>query len=310
MRIYAASSWCNQLQPAVIIALREAGHEVYDFRHPEEGDDGFSWSSIDPDWQSWTLEQYRAALKHPLAVAGFSKDHAAMEWADACVYILPCGRSASLELGWFCGQGKPSVVLLADAEPELMIKEADHICITLLEVLAALTQIGAGVAESTGRAPSAWATEEQVGALVVERDQHLRRQVRTLKILTEGFSIGETESGLEQAAADLVAKHNAEQWSLAKDWASAMEDFDEADGAPAVCEGCQRPARYSDDHGVELCRECYDVLVRESWPAGTEVRFTEDDGSISRAKTTSEPWRLRGTWWPGYDWEPPRTLED
>ena len=144
MRIYVASSWRNPRQPSVVVALREAGHEVYDFRHPRvQGpagaqEHGFAWSDIDPSWESWTVAQYRAALRHPLAEAGFASDHAAMEWADACVYVLPCGRSASLELGWFCGQGKITVVLLADAEPELMIKEADHICVSLDEVLSAL----------------------------------------------------------------------------------------------------------------------------------------------------------------------------
>lgn len=47
MRIYVASSWRNKIQPSVVVALREAGHEVYDFRNPREGDTGFHWSDID-----------------------------------------------------------------------------------------------------------------------------------------------------------------------------------------------------------------------------------------------------------------------
>ena len=33
-KIYVASSWRNREQPSVVKALREAGHEVYDFRNP------------------------------------------------------------------------------------------------------------------------------------------------------------------------------------------------------------------------------------------------------------------------------------
>lgn len=144
MRVYVASSWRNPHQPAVVTALRTAGHEVYDFRHPDvQGppgapSSGFAWSAIDPAWESWSVERYRAALSHPLAVGGFAADFAAMEWADAFVYVLPCGRSASLELGWACGAGKLTIALLADAEPELMVKLADHICVDLDEVLLAL----------------------------------------------------------------------------------------------------------------------------------------------------------------------------
>ena len=32
MRIYVASSWRNPTQPVMVTTLRDAGHEVYDFR--------------------------------------------------------------------------------------------------------------------------------------------------------------------------------------------------------------------------------------------------------------------------------------
>jgi DNA (cytosine-5)-methyltransferase 1 len=47
MKIYVASSWRNEQQPEVVKALRDAGHEVYDFRNPSETDKGFAWSDID-----------------------------------------------------------------------------------------------------------------------------------------------------------------------------------------------------------------------------------------------------------------------
>ena len=141
MRIYVASSWRNERQPSVVFDLRAAGHEVYDFRNPRAGDQGFHWSEIDKAWQMWDAKTYREALSDPVAEAGFASDFDAMKWADACVLVLPCGRSAHLEAGWFAGQRKQLVILLlGDVEPELMYKMADRICITPDEVLAALAE--------------------------------------------------------------------------------------------------------------------------------------------------------------------------
>lgn len=123
MRIYVASSWRNKRQPEVVRSLREAGHEVYDFRNPEPGDHGFQWSAIDPDWQNWTPEQYLAALEHPIAKSGFGKDMQALDWCEVCVLVLPCGRSAHLEAGYARGSGKATLILLDEtSEPELMYK--------------------------------------------------------------------------------------------------------------------------------------------------------------------------------------------
>ena len=100
MRIYAASSWRNEHQPAVVEVLKSMGHEVYDFRNPNEHNKGFSWSEIDPNWQEWTPEEYVKALDHPRSEEGFKLDFDAMKWADCCVMVLPCGRSANTEAGW------------------------------------------------------------------------------------------------------------------------------------------------------------------------------------------------------------------
>lgn len=121
MKIYVASSWRNGFQQEVVKQLRDAGHEVYDFKNPPQGT-GFSWSDIDPNWQSWTNEQYLWALDHQIADKGFASDFNAMAWADACVMVMPCGRSAHVEAGWMQGAGKPTVALITTAEPELMYK--------------------------------------------------------------------------------------------------------------------------------------------------------------------------------------------
>lgn len=133
-KIYVASSWRNTRQAEVVQALRMDGHLVYDFKHPRLGNTGFAWSQIDPQWEGWTPEKYREMLDHPVAKAGFASDMNGMRWADTFVLVLPCGRSAHLELGWACGQGKQTIILLDKAEPELMAKMVDHLAVSLAEV--------------------------------------------------------------------------------------------------------------------------------------------------------------------------------
>ena len=126
MKIYVASSWKNLLQPGIVLALRRCGHEVYDFRNPAPGNNGFAWSQIDPNWKTWTPAEYRAALQHPIAKAGYAFDIGALKDCDACVLVLPSGRSASWEFGYAMAQGKRGVVVqLAGIEPELMYREAE-----------------------------------------------------------------------------------------------------------------------------------------------------------------------------------------
>jgi len=141
MNIYVASSWRNNIQPEVVQALREAGHQVYDFKNPP-GRSGFAWSEIDINWQLWTAKQYIKALEHPIAVAGYNLDFNAMIWADVCVLVLPSGRSAHSEAGWFAGSNKPVIVLTDDSqEPELMYKMFHYITTTIAGVLKALIDI-------------------------------------------------------------------------------------------------------------------------------------------------------------------------
>ncbi len=134
-KIYVASSWRNPLQSETVQALTTDAHKVYDFKNPRPGDNGFAWSEIDPNWQEWTAKQYVEALDHPLAKQGFASDFNAMKWADTFVLVLPCGRSAHLELGWAVGAGKQTLILTRDGEePELMAKMCDHICTSLDEL--------------------------------------------------------------------------------------------------------------------------------------------------------------------------------
>ena len=138
MKVYVASSWRNPGHPPVVVRLRAEGHEVYDFRNPAAGT-GFGWRQVTEESSPWSAARTREVLAHPVAEAGFASDFDAMKWSDAIVMVQPCGRSAALELGWGAGAGKLTLALLADGqEPELMLKVADHLCLTLDEVVVAL----------------------------------------------------------------------------------------------------------------------------------------------------------------------------
>jgi hypothetical protein len=135
VKVFVSSSWRNEQQQPVVLSLRDAGHDVYDFRAPAEGASGFSWAEIDADWLTWSAERFRLSMSDSRIERGFDYDMTALRNCDALVMVQPCGRSAALELGWACGAGKPTIVLLADGEPELMLRMADHFCLTIEEVM-------------------------------------------------------------------------------------------------------------------------------------------------------------------------------
>lgn len=169
--VYVASSWRNSMQPGVCAALRAAGIDFYDFRNPPNGA-GFGWEQIDPEWlrcpcdhtrgrhgfcakhgeahpgsngsgkcncgvqPAASRESYLRLIEHPRAIEGFDADFAAMEKADTFVLVLPCGRSAHLELGWAVGQGKRTAILLDDpVTPELMYRMVDYLAPSLFDLL-------------------------------------------------------------------------------------------------------------------------------------------------------------------------------
>lgn len=174
--VYVASSWRNALQPTVVAALRSSGIGCYDFRNPGPGDTGFSWREVRPanttcprcgsdnpavrregrhldygpmlcpdqwhgipgkgsDWEP--VDRFIEMVNHPRAIDGFISDFTAVKAADAFVMVLPCGKSAHLELGWAVGAGKRTAILLEDpVEPELMYRMVDHLATSLDDLLA------------------------------------------------------------------------------------------------------------------------------------------------------------------------------
>lgn len=140
-RIYVASSWRNEYYPEVVQKLRDSGFDVYDFRNPPSGDEGFHWCNVSDKWEDWSPAEYRENLSHPLAERQFANDIEAMKSCDACVLVLPCGRSAHTEAGWFAGAGKKVFALILEKqEPELMYKLFDGIACSLEELVSLIAK--------------------------------------------------------------------------------------------------------------------------------------------------------------------------
>lgn len=127
MKIYVASSWRNEFQPRVVEELRALGHDVYDFRNPPNKS-GFGWEQVNPNHERGapvTVDEQGWMTDHEIARAGYAADIGALRDCEACVYVLPCGRSASWEFGYAMGQGKKCYVFwVGRHEPELMFREA------------------------------------------------------------------------------------------------------------------------------------------------------------------------------------------
>lgn len=128
-KIYVASSWRNDQQPLIVDGLRALGHTVYDFRNPAPNNKGFAWRDCGgeaakegPGSGAKTVATYVEAIQSDRASEGFRFDKEALDWADTCIMVLPCGRSAHLEAGYACGQNKHVIWVLSEDkfEPELM----------------------------------------------------------------------------------------------------------------------------------------------------------------------------------------------
>ena len=142
-RIYLASSWRNKEYPYLLAELRRQGHEVYDFREPQ-GKPGLDMSKVDPEWRDWTPEEALKHLRHPTLRKHFAMDKKALEWCNTCVVLLPCGKSAHLEVGWAAGAKKATAALVRPYprfEVELMYKLLDFYTTETGDLLKWLTML-------------------------------------------------------------------------------------------------------------------------------------------------------------------------
>lgn len=143
MKLYVASSWRNTDYAVTIEALRELGHEIWDWRNPPTGGTGFRWTDVASDYAGGEVDTdtYRNMLLHPAAEVGYASDRKGMEWCECGVLLLPSGISAHTEAGWIRGYGKQVFVLRPyPTVPDLMYKLFNGVFGTMNELIGALEQ--------------------------------------------------------------------------------------------------------------------------------------------------------------------------
>ena len=113
MLVYLIGSLRNPLVPQVAAQLRAAGYSVFDdwFAAGEHADD--AWR----DYERGRGHTLPEALKGEAAWHIFEFDKKWLDKADVAILMLPAGKSGHLELGYVCGCGKPTFVLL-DKDPD------------------------------------------------------------------------------------------------------------------------------------------------------------------------------------------------
>ena len=116
LRIYLASSWRNaELVRATASFLRTCGFSVDDFtdtRTDREGGERFVFDRYVFNAAEVNLDKCDAVefLRSKEVQQAFQQDKVGLDWADACVLILPAGRSSHLEAGYAVGRGKKLVI--------------------------------------------------------------------------------------------------------------------------------------------------------------------------------------------------------
>lgn len=107
VKVYLASSWKNEHRVReAAVYLREIGHEVDAFCDPSTGRFIFSFDKLP------NIEQMNAiaVLSTYEVQRAFAEDKKWIDWADAVIMMLPCGRSAHLEAGYAKGSGKKLII--------------------------------------------------------------------------------------------------------------------------------------------------------------------------------------------------------
>jgi nucleoside 2-deoxyribosyltransferase len=136
LRIYLAGSLRNPRTPLVAQSLRAVGYDVVD-----------EWYSSGPEaddyWQKYETARghtYVEALKGRQAENIFLFDKVHLDLSDALVAVLPCGKSAHLEMGYFVGQGKPTFILQSEQVErfEIMPNFVTQVCRTFEDLQLAL----------------------------------------------------------------------------------------------------------------------------------------------------------------------------
>lgn len=107
MKIYIASSWRNQQKVLDLSKRLEAeGFEVDAFCRATDKRYSFHWSEfVDEEIELLKYDAITFIHAHKVQRA-FQEDKSWLDWSDAVIMLMPCGKSSHLEAGYAKGQGK------------------------------------------------------------------------------------------------------------------------------------------------------------------------------------------------------------
>lgn len=139
--IYIASSWRNKIFDEFYKGLLNNGFNPYNFK---AGEKAFNWrETLDTYKQDDLVSAHEMTrmLNTIQADEAYQADMSALEQAQVCLLLLPCGKSAHFELGWAVAKKKDCIVFMSrPSEPELMYKEC-HIVNNFYDLLLCLRSI-------------------------------------------------------------------------------------------------------------------------------------------------------------------------
>ena len=136
--IYLIGSLRNPEIPKIGSALRLEGFDVFDdwYAAGERADD--SWK----EYEISRGHNYREALSGYAADHVFDFDKHHLDRCDIAILVCPAGKSGHIELGYMCGQGKRTIVLIDSPDRwDVMYKFASEVCFSYEELLIILRGI-------------------------------------------------------------------------------------------------------------------------------------------------------------------------
>ena len=114
MKIYIASSWSNPYLDDIASILNDRNHQVHDFRA------NGATRPAPPPLTDGSLDNFMSFLHLPSVQSRYQLQCAALVDAEVLLCVLPCGRSAHVELGMALGLAIPVVLVNDGSEPDLM----------------------------------------------------------------------------------------------------------------------------------------------------------------------------------------------
>ena len=114
MKIYIASSWSNPFLDDIVSILNDRNHQVHDFRA------NGATRPAPPPLTDGSLDSVMSYLHLTSTQTRYQRHCEALVEAEVLLCVLPCGRSAHVELGMALGLSIPVVLVQDGIEPDLM----------------------------------------------------------------------------------------------------------------------------------------------------------------------------------------------